>query len=86
MLKDLIEKAESEGFASLAFVLRSCNYLNSTLVNLMVKALKEAYRMEKPAFIVTEDEATRESLHMLGLDRVVSVFSSFRSYRDALSG
>ncbi len=84
-LKALIQEAENKGFASIAFALRGCNFLNSTLVNLLVKAFKEAHRSERPAFIVTEDENTRESLQMLGLDRIVSVFSSFRSYRQALS-
>jgi anti-anti-sigma regulatory factor len=83
-LRARIEEALAESPDSIAFAFEGASYLNSSLINLLVKTMQSLSIRGKPTFIVTRDEDTLESMQMMDLDRVMKILPDQESYRAAL--
>lgn len=70
---------------SIAFAFRKASYLNSSLVNLLVKTMQTLSVHGKPTYIITEEIDVLESLQMMDLDRVMRIYPTLEQYRAALS-
>lgn len=84
-LRAQVEVALAESPESIAFAFEGSSYLNSSLINLLVKTMQSLSIRGKPTFIVTRDEDTLESMQMMDLDRVMRILPDQESYRAALA-
>lgn len=86
-LEDLrfeIDRAMKDGPESIAFHFRGASYLDSSMLAQIVRTLQEMTRRGKATFIITDDSQVLESLQILDLDRVVTIFPSVEAYRAGL--
>jgi anti-anti-sigma regulatory factor len=70
---------------SMAFHFDGASFLDSSMLGQLVRTLQEMTRRGKPTYIVTGDAQVVESLHVLDLDRILTVFSGLAEYRAALA-
>ena len=83
-LKLQIDATLKELPESVAFHFDGASYLDSSMLAQLVRTLQELSRRGKPTFIITNDAQVVESLQILDLDRVLTVFSTLEFYRSAL--
>jgi anti-anti-sigma regulatory factor len=83
-LRAQVEVALAETPDSIAFAFAGSSYLNSSLINLLVKTMQSLSIRGKPTFIVTRDEDTLESMQMMDLDRVMRILPDQESHRAAV--
>ncbi|MBW8887156.1 MAG: hypothetical protein JF616_05285 [Fibrobacteres bacterium] len=84
-LRGQIDGALADNADSIAFAFESASFLNSSLINLLVKTMQTLSIVGKPTFIVTRDADTLESLQMMDLDRVMRILPDRESYLAALA-
>jgi anti-anti-sigma regulatory factor len=84
-LRSQIERALAENADSIAFAFEGASFLNSSLINLLVKTMQTLSVRGKPIFIVTRDEDTLDSLQMMDLERVMRILPDEEAYRAALA-
>lgn len=83
-LRSQIEVALAESPESIAFSFEDSSYLNSSLINILVKTMQSLSIRGRPTFIVTRDEDTLESMKIMDLDRVLRILPDQETYRAAL--
>ncbi len=79
-LRREIEKALHSDLQSLAFGLQEAAYLNSSLINLLVMAVKILSAQKKPTYVITEKAEVLESLSSMDLDRVLKIVPNLEVY------
>lgn len=83
-LKVQIDLALKDMPESVAFHFDGASYLDSSMLAQLVRTLQELSRRGKPTFVITGDAQVVESLQILDLDRVLTVFSSVEAYREGI--
>ena len=83
-LKSNIEASLEEDIQSLAFAFESTSFLDSSMLNLLVKAMHTLSQRNKPTFIITADLDVIESLHILDLDKLMTIVPTLEEYRGRL--
>lgn len=83
-LKVQIDRALRDQPESMAFHFDGASYLDSSMLAQLVRTLQELSRRGKPTFVITGDAHVVESLQILDLDRVLTVFPSLDAYRQGL--
>jgi anti-anti-sigma regulatory factor len=83
-LKGQIEASLGEEVDSLAFAFDNTSYLDSSTLNLLVKAMHSLSLRNKPTYVITDDPHVLESMQMVDLDKVLTVLPSLERYREAL--
>lgn len=71
---------------SLAFHFDGASHLDSGTLGLLVRAVQEMTRRERPTALVTSDAQVLESLQVTDLDRILTVYPTVESYRKGLAG
>jgi len=87
-LEDLrfeIDRSLKEGPESIAFHFRGASYLDSSMLAQIVRTLQEMTRLGKATFVITDDAQVLESLQILDLDRVLTIFPDVEAYRARLN-
>lgn len=84
-LKAEIEGCLKENSESVAFAFEGSAYLDSGLINLLVKTLQSQSKRGKSTFVITQDLHVLESLQVLNIDKVLTVLSTLVDYRAAIS-
>ncbi|GEM_PF-2503801 len=83
-LKDQIDLALAQPLDSIAFAFQESSYLNSSMINVLVKTMQPLSIQGKPTFIITDEAQVLESLHIMDLDRVMRIVPNLEKYRAAL--
>jgi anti-anti-sigma factor len=83
-MKVQIDQVLARNPGSIAFALQESSYLNSSMINLLVKTMQTLSLQGKPTFIITNEAQVLESLQMMDLDRVMRIVPSLEKYRAAL--
>jgi hypothetical protein len=84
-LRSQIDAALNENVGSLCFAFEGASFLNSSLINLLVKTMQTLSIRGKPTFVIAREEDTLESLQMMDLDRVLRILPDREAYRAALA-
>lgn len=85
-LKLQIESSLGEDIQSIAFAFSGSAYLDSSLINLMVKSMQTLSRYNRPTYVITREPQVVESLQMLNLDKVMTLLPTLEKYRERLEG
>lgn len=83
-LRAVLDQVLAADARSIAFGFEGSSYLNSSLVNLIVKTMRGLASAGRPTFIVTSDPEVLESLRIMDLDRVIRILPDREAYRSAL--
>lgn len=83
-LKADIETSLKEKSESIGFAFEGSAYLDSSLINLLVKTLQSQSQRGKSTYVITQDAHVLESLQVLNLDKVLTVLADRNQYREAL--
>ena len=75
-LRREIDKALHSGLQSLAFGLQDAAYLNSSLINLLIMAVKILASQKKTTYVISEKAEVLESLSLMGLDRIIKIIQN----------
>jgi hypothetical protein len=84
-LRSRIDAALQENVASLCFAFEGASFLNSSLINLLVKTMQTLSIRGKPTFVIAREEETLESLQMMELDRVLRILPDREAYQAAIA-
>jgi hypothetical protein len=84
-LKADIESSLKGNSDSIAFVFEGSSYLDSSLINLVVKSMQTLLQRGKPTYVITQDVHVLESLQVLNLDKVLTVLPTLENYREAIA-
>jgi anti-anti-sigma regulatory factor len=82
--KSQIDGVLAQDPESIAFEFRKSSYLNSSMINLLVKTMQTLSVKGKPTFIISDETEVVESLAMMDLDRVMRIVPTLEKYRAAL--
>lgn len=88
-LEDLrveIDAALKESPESLAFHFSGASYLDSSMLAQIVRTLQVMTSRGKSTFVITGDPQVLESLQIVDLDRVLTIFPSQEAYRAGRAG
>jgi hypothetical protein len=80
-LKADIEASLGGHSDSIAFAFEGSSYLDSSLINLVVKTMQTLSQRGKSTYVITQDLHVLESLQVLNLDRVLTVLPTVAGYR-----
>lgn len=83
-MKTLIDLVLGQPVDSIAFLFQDSSYLNSSMINLLVKTMQTLSLQGKPTFIISDEAQVLESLQMMDLDRVMRILPNVEKYRAAL--
>jgi anti-anti-sigma factor len=84
-LRAQIFEAVDRDALSIAFAFEGSTFLNSSLINLLVKTMQTLSVRGRPTFVVTRDAEVLESLQMMDLDRVLRILPDLERYQAALA-
>lgn len=70
---------------SVAFRFDGASYLDSSMLAQLVRTLQELSRRGKPTYVITNDAHVVESLQVLDLDRVLTVYPTLEAYAEGLA-
>jgi anti-anti-sigma factor len=84
-LKLHIDRALQGDPKTLAFHFDGASFLDSGTLGLLVRAVQEMTRRERPTSLVTSDAQVLESLQVMDLDRILTVHPTLEAYRQGLS-
>jgi len=84
-LKTEIEAGLAREHESIAFSFGASTYLDSGLINLLVRTLQAQGSRGKPTYVVTKDHQVLESLQMLNLDKALVFFPTLQKYRESVA-
>jgi anti-anti-sigma regulatory factor len=83
-LKAEIEASLKGNSDSIAFAFEGSSYLDSSLINLLVKTLQTLSQRGKSTYVITQDLHVLESLQVLNLDKVLTVLPTAAHYHEAI--
>jgi hypothetical protein len=81
----LIEGVVAQEVESIAFCLRESSFLNSTLINLLVRTTQMFSARGKPTYVISNEGSVLESLQTMNLDQVMKIVPNLERYRSLIS-
>ncbi len=84
-LRAEIDTVLSKEVDSIAFFFTSSSFLNSSMINLLVKTMQNLSVYGKRTYIITSEVSVLESLQMMDLDRILKIYPDLDQYRSALA-
>jgi anti-anti-sigma factor len=84
-LKLHIDRALLDDPPTLAFHFDGAAFLDSGTLGLLVRAVQEMTRRERPTGLITADPQVLESLQVMDLDRILSVYPTVEAYRQGMA-
>jgi hypothetical protein len=80
-LRAQIDRVQTRAIDSIAFAFQDSSYLNSSMINLLVKTMQALSIQGKPTYIITNEASVLESLQIMDLDRVMRIVPTLEKYR-----
>lgn len=80
-----VDDAFREQPESMAFHFDNASYLDSSMLSQLVRTVQEMTRRSRPTFVITGDAQVLESLQILDLDRVLTIYPTLEEYHVGLT-
>jgi anti-anti-sigma regulatory factor len=84
-LRAELKKIQTDDLHSLAFAFQNTSFLNSSMINLLIKTIQELTLQGKPTYLITNEASVLEGLQTMDLDRLVRIYPSVEKYRACLN-